>query len=223
MNNNEKLNAFLKLHGRSLYEFHIHGYGLSFSNTQRAIELAGRLNVPVLGGEVLIIRDGRLTVESSEFVAWHTTQNENESHSAYVEHSVTYAQQYLASLPKKYSNEKYIFEIVFGTEIHSRIETDQKSFDVFFEYVEPCLSISFPDDVTVLFVYGKRQIKIRVEKLPNGIILDANTIQSWLPPYEKEPISDSEKELVQKLISGYLEKHNTVYGWIENRGEGSYS
>ena len=65
-----------------------------------------------------------------------------------------------------------------------------------------------------MYGYGKLQMKIRMEKIPDGVILDSDTIQSWLPPYENEFLSDSEKELIQKLISGYFDKHNIVYGWI---------
>jgi len=86
--------------------------------------------------------------------------------------------------------------------------------DLFNKYIESQAEVSFIDDTTALYIYDKRKMKISMEKIPDGIILDSDAIQSWLPPYENELLSDSEKELIQKLISGYFEKKGIAYGWI---------
>jgi len=74
--------------------------------------------------------------------------------------------------------------------------------------------VSLVDDSTALYVYGKRKMKISIEQLPDGVILDADTIKSWLPPYQDEMVSGTEKEYIQRLISEYFDKNNIVYGWI---------
>ena len=84
----------------------------------------------------------------------------------------------------------------------------------FWKYVESQVEVSFIDEATALYVYDKRKMEIRIEKLSDGVILDADTIQTWLPPYQEENISDSEKELIQKRISDYLDRQGIVYGWI---------
>ena len=76
------------------------------------------------------------------------------------------------------------------------------------------VEVSFIADVTALYTYGKHQMEIRIEKLSDGVVLDFDTIESWLPPYQEENISDSEKELIQKRISDYLDRQGIVYGWI---------
>ena len=214
MSNKERLNEFLKLYGYFLLpDIGVKEYGLSFSSTQKIVTLAKKLHTIISGGDIYMKREGQIIFESS---SWHVTEKrKDEADIEYLERSINHTEQYLNRLPKMMQSEsKYLFVIVFGDELHSQTDRKQKSCDIFFEYVESMLNVSFVDDAVALYRHGNRQMKINTETLPDGIILYSNSIESWLPPYQEENISDSEKKLIQELISTYFDKHSIVYGWI---------
>ena len=75
--------------------------------------------------------------------------------------------------------------------------------------------VSLVNDTNILYTsYDSREMAIFVQKHSAGIILDSDAIQSWLPPHERDPISNLEKKLIQAHISAYLDKHGIVHGWI---------
>jgi hypothetical protein len=74
--------------------------------------------------------------------------------------------------------------------------------------------VLFVNETTALYVCGKRKIQIQMTKHPDYVILDTDTIKSWLPPYEDKYLSDWKKGLIQKRISNCLDKKGIVFGWI---------
>ena len=105
--------------------------------------------------------------------------------------------------------------IASNTESYDAFVSDEMtSRDVLWKYVESQIEVAFIDNTTALYVYDKRKMKIRMEKLSEGIIFDSDTIKSWLPPYQNKIVADLEKEQIQRLMSEYFDRHNIVYGWI---------
>ena len=74
--------------------------------------------------------------------------------------------------------------------------------------------VSFIDEVTALYVCDERKAQIQMKKYPDCVILDADTIKSWLPPYDEKYLSDWKKKLIQKRVSSYFDKKGIAYGWI---------
>ena len=76
-------------------------------------------------------------------------------------------------------------------------------------------NVLFIDDETVLYSsYDSREVKIRMTKHDDCVIMDSDTIQSWLPPHQDDVITNSKKTEIQNNISEFFDRNGVIHGWI---------
>jgi hypothetical protein len=105
--------------------------------------------------------------------------------------------------------------VASSTEAYDAFVLDEMmSRDIFWKYIESQVKVLFMGENLAIYEYDKWRLYFRMEKLSEGVILDADTIVSWEPPHHTKTITDEEKNLIQKRISDCLDKKGIVYGWI---------
>ena len=109
---NHEIDSILGEHGRSLLEIRVNNWAHSRNDGLLVIERLKALNIAILGGDVYLLKDGKI---KSTYDGWSCEPYPQESISSFVSRSSTKAIEFVSSYMKEIDN--VLFAIVPKTNL----------------------------------------------------------------------------------------------------------
>jgi hypothetical protein len=114
--NNENIRHFIETKGYNLEIIGIQSFGFLKEDALKFIELLLLDNIPILGGDVLLI-DKNNTMQLI-FDGWYCKKEESETNEQYIKKSGMIAIDYICKYNNEYvSNSTFLFDIVFDRKL----------------------------------------------------------------------------------------------------------
>jgi hypothetical protein len=114
--NNENIRHFIETKGYNLEIIGIKSFGFLKEDALKLIELLLLDNIPILGGDVLLIdKNNKMQLI---FDGWYCKKEESETNEQYIKKSGMIAMDYICKYNNEYvSNSTFLFDIVFNRKL----------------------------------------------------------------------------------------------------------